>query len=674
MKEQLGPIEEHARRLASLEALPEGPARDGVILAALEDESVVVRDRAIRLATRYIEPHVLGEMVADEVNATRRNSAISALERQGPYAVPHLRTMLASPHVDVVMFALQMLARIGDPLAVHGVVPLVRHPDPNVAQCAIEALGQLRHREAVPILLELLNSELWLQLAAIDALGEIGDPIAVTPLVALVPDSVAAEPAVIALQRIAAPESLHALLRKLMVVREQPLRDALLLAIGVVIDLHPNPVPVAVKCGREIELDPSRDLLAYLQEILQWESEPAASDNRANQPRDRAGLLRAATAMTVVAGLRTLYPPVLIRIATAEDPAWVIGLFRRHSGALFPELRELLRTEDLRVRRGALLAGAFAAEDAALVIAHLEGSDSLVRAAACRALGVIGELKTAPLLIKRLCEGEPEERAAAVEALAEFPPVALQGLGSCLDPQVPMPVMAAALEVLSRRSLPQFESQLVELAKHQSPIIRRGAIRALSRVPGTKAEVVLIRAMADSHAEVRVQALDLLVKRDQAKIVPKLAALLQANDSLRSHVIRALGQMRAIEVVPILESLYRDCSSHEQVEIVVAMTKIGGPRIVEFLRARLREPAQEIRRAAARGLAKVVDSTHLSLLVSLAGDADWSVRSEAALGLGRLKLAAGEQILLTLARDLEPAVASVAREALAMVRKADSAA
>src|SRR4051812_37782214 len=136
------PVDEHWRRLAALESLPDGASRDAIILAALEDESAVVRERAIRLATRYIEPKVLGELVADEVNAIRRNAAIVALERQGPYAVPHLRSMLSRSDVDVVMFALQMLSRIGDPLAVHGVVPLVQHPHPNVAQAAIEALGQ----------------------------------------------------------------------------------------------------------------------------------------------------------------------------------------------------------------------------------------------------------------------------------------------------------------------------------------------------------------------------------------------------------------------------------------------------------------------------------------------------------------------------------------------------
>ncbi|HEV7783883.1 MAG TPA: HEAT repeat domain-containing protein [Thermoanaerobaculia bacterium] len=643
------------------------------ILAALEDESPVVRELAIRLATRYVEPQVLGELVADEVNAIRRNAAITALERQGPYAVPHLRAMLTKPQVDVVMFALQMLSRIGDPLAVHGVVPLVHHPDPNVAQAAIEALGQLRHREAVPTLLHLLTGDLWLQLAAIDSLGEIGDPAAVAPLLALVPDSIVAEPAVSALQRIAAPESLDPLLRKLLMVCEVPLRDALLLAIGVVIDLHPDPVPVSLRRGAEGERDPSQDLLTYLSEILR-ESDPGLPGVPAGDTRDRASLLRAATAVTVVAGLQSLYPEVLIRIATSDDPAWAIGLFRRHSGTLSPALHQLLRHADLRVRRGALLAGAFAAEDLTLLVRHLKDANGLVRAAACRALGLIGETRAAPLLIQRLLYGEPAEQAAAVEALSEFPADALQMLDRCLEPDASEAVMGAALEVLSRRGVPGLEPRITELARHPSPAIRRGAIRAAAQLPGARTEVILIRALADHHLPIQVDALDLLVRRDQGKTIATLAALLHADDSFRCHVIRALGQLGAIEAAPSLESLYGECGRHEQVEIVLALTRIGGPRAADFLRARLSESEIEIRRVAARGLTRLVDATHLPLLIKLAADADWCVRAEAARGLGRLRLAEGHDTLLTLARDVEPAVASTARDALAPLRKSASAA
>ena len=73
-----------AERLAALDTAAQGPDRERAILLALEDESLPVRDRAIRLAARYVEPAVLGAMVADGENAIRRNAGLSALERQGP--------------------------------------------------------------------------------------------------------------------------------------------------------------------------------------------------------------------------------------------------------------------------------------------------------------------------------------------------------------------------------------------------------------------------------------------------------------------------------------------------------------------------------------------------------------------------------------------------------------
>ena len=49
-----------AERLAALEAAARVPGGEQHILAALEDPAPSVRERAIRLAARYVEPAVLG--------------------------------------------------------------------------------------------------------------------------------------------------------------------------------------------------------------------------------------------------------------------------------------------------------------------------------------------------------------------------------------------------------------------------------------------------------------------------------------------------------------------------------------------------------------------------------------------------------------------------------------
>ena len=48
-------------------------------------------------------------LVAEEANAILRNSALAALERQGPYAVAAVERMLTESDADVAMFACQVL-------------------------------------------------------------------------------------------------------------------------------------------------------------------------------------------------------------------------------------------------------------------------------------------------------------------------------------------------------------------------------------------------------------------------------------------------------------------------------------------------------------------------------------------------------------------------------------
>ncbi len=645
-----------ARRLAELEEAAKGADGERHILAALEDATPSVRDRAIRLAARYIEPAVLGELVADGENAVRRNAGLTALERQGPYAVPHLVAMLRREDPELVLFALQSLARIGQASAGPAILPLLEHPDPNVAQAAIEAAGKLRVREAVPPLCALLSRDLWLQLAAIAALGEIGDPDAVAPLMAFVPDSVLAEPAVQALRRIAAPESLAPLLPLLLAVRERALRDPLLLAVAVVVEFHPDPEPAMRRLERDVVVD-GGNLVAYLGQVL----DPPAG---AGEEGEADSLLRAAATVVASAGLAELQPVLLARLAKDPGAQWIEGLLSRFPDRIAPRLLTLLEQPDPEVRCGALRVGTFGPDALSAVAAHLSDPEVPVRTAACLALGRSELDVVAPLLLERLRRGEPPEQAAAAQGLARLSPEALVELGVCLEPGTDEPVMVEALAVLARTPVPSLEERIFKLTDSPSAALRLAALRASARVAASKSDVVLIRALADRHPPIQTEALDLLVRRGEERTVSTLIALLGTADSLRFHVIRALGNCRARPAATRLRDLYLECGPHEQFQIIWALLRISPPWLADFLLRRLEEPDVDKRRAAAQGLAEAAGPEHVAVLLGLADDPDWDIRNSAARGLGRMGTPESRAALLTLARDVESVVAATARAAL----------
>ena len=108
-----------------------------------------------------------------------------------------------------------------------------------------------------------------------------------------------------------------------------------------------------------------------------------------------------------------------------------------------------------------------------------------------------------------------------------------------------------------------------------------------------------------------------------------LVAMLGARDSLRFHVIRALGHLGSARAAGRLRALYPECGPYERLEIVWALIRIGAPDLADFLVARLDEGETELRRVATHGLAELAEPARLPLLITLARDPDWNVRNEA---------------------------------------------
>jgi HEAT repeat protein len=365
-------------------------------------------------------------------------------------------------------------------------------------------------------------------------------------------------------------------------------------------------------------------------------------------------------------GVTSLLPLVMRWADHKNGRAWVEPLARRYPGLLMPVVRSLLRHPDPAVRAGSLWTVAPASIGADQLRGALEDPDPTVRVAACYGIGVIGDSAAAGILAGLLDGGDALVRTAAADALTRLPRDAHQPyLAERLELTTDDSVLVAALAALAATPCPAVEERVLHLAGQVSGSIRRVALRAVARISGPRAEVLLFRALADGDPGLQVEALDLLVGRGGDQVYTTLLALLSVGDSLRYHVIRALGRLGQAQAVGPLRTLFPSAPLHERIEILTALSRLGGKPAREFLGQCLDQPRSEIRRVAAQGLAALAEPEDLELIGRLARDHDWVVRSEAAQGFGRLRAGPAHPLLLDLARDLEPAVARAARAALA---------
>jgi HEAT repeat protein len=325
-----------------------------------------------------------------------------------------------------------------------------------------------------------------------------------------------------------------------------------------------------------------------------------------------------------------------------------------------------LANPDPRIRAGCVRAFPPGEIGVGPLMQALDDQEVEVRVAAADALGELGDaLAAEPLAV--CAESEiPTERAAALRALARMPTEALEPIiAPWLEEGTSEPRLVAALTVLGSAHVEGLEARVLELAANASGSIKRLALHAVANIPGSRAEVLLLRALADRDPSLQVEALDLLVRRGGRRVVTTLLALLNVTDSLRYHVIRALGHLEVQRAAEPLMALFPNAPLHEQLEILGALARLGVAESRPFLYDRLTHPQKEIRRAAVQALVDLAEPSDLEMFRGLAGDADWVLRGEAARALGRLDLPEARETLLDLVRDLEPTVAHTARTALA---------
>ncbi|RPH56305.1 hypothetical protein EHM82_03630, partial [bacterium] len=187
-----------------LERLPSLPvdSRIEALERLVRNPSPGIREQVLRIGASLLPDTLLTEYLRNDADAVLRNAGSEILRLRGGRSLPALVGLLEDPDSDVVLQAVLILGRLSDPRALEPLHGVLGHADPNVVQEAILAVGRLGDARSIPRLLPFLDSDLWLQMAAVQALGDLRSPEAIAPLAARLTDPMVGSLAAEALARI----------------------------------------------------------------------------------------------------------------------------------------------------------------------------------------------------------------------------------------------------------------------------------------------------------------------------------------------------------------------------------------------------------------------------------------------------------------------------------------
>lgn len=146
------------------------------------------RLRALRRGAEFFPEDLLVSWLRNDADDVIRNAGLEMLKLRRQRSFAAAVRLLQDTDWDVVLQAVLLLETIGDARAWRNLRPLLTHPDPNVIQAVISSAARVGSRQAASDLLPFLEADLWLQMAAIDALGHLRARVAVPPLARLLSD------------------------------------------------------------------------------------------------------------------------------------------------------------------------------------------------------------------------------------------------------------------------------------------------------------------------------------------------------------------------------------------------------------------------------------------------------------------------------------------------------
>lgn len=156
---------------------------------------------------------------------------------------------------------------------------------------------------------------------------------------------------------------------------------------------------------------------------------------------------------------------------------------------------------------------------------------------------------------------------------------------------------------------PKIEAAMIEILKSGDDHLHLFAVEALGEIPSPRARATLKAALKDVDSPfAQMSVATQLLKAGDEQAWPVLQRLLK-DDDLREPVIDALGELAYAPALPVLKEYLHKASERDELAIISALRKIGGPDSAEFLLSLLQSPHRERRLAAVEALGKLEDAS-----------------------------------------------------------------
>ena len=604
-----------------LDKLPSMPIEERIdaIERLIRNPSPGIRSRSLRMGAAVIPDERLKDFLRSDADDVLRNAGLEMLKMRGNRGFSLTLMLLKDDDPDVVLQAVIALTALRDPRALEPLRSVLHHPDPNVVQEAIVAIGQLGDARAIPDLLGFLEADSWVQMAAVQALGNLRSPVAVPHLKGLLTDFMAGPMAGEALARIGGLSAFKALAQHWLRFRNEVDNETTLGLLAHLLEGLPNYPPAPA--GLEEALD---ELLTSDQDTI-----------------------RVASARCLLAlKTGTHDTDALVQVASFHRESAVLPACIHHRKDL---IGLLLEQTGVQRAWGFLLAARFPMETPAdAVVSALQHSPTPDQLGPIlRALAKLRDPEIGGALLGFYLRLPDEQRTTAHPLIKAHQKAMKNRLAVDTDVDQATRVV---LEALLGDASDAIEDSLLELSSED----RVRALRELLDLEDVMRNLPWKEWLEDAPTVYAPVAAEFASRAGLRDLAPHFRRLLEKQPE--PYLIRTLGELGDRESVQLLTELLEPESPLEPL-VLESLGRIGGPDARSVLRRATASGRPQRERMAYRALARSATAEDDEIFRDAAHHTDWYVRLSCAEVLGRFSRPENLAALAQLAADPVPIVA-----------------